>query len=125
MTESKSRKCLECNGKISGRMDKKFCGDDCRNAYNNRLNKDANNLMRNINNILRKNHRILKRLNPTGKKTVSLQKLSQAGFNLNYFTNQYKTQTGKTYHFCYDEGYLRLDANTFALVKRMDYVDPY
>lgn len=125
MKPTKARKCLDCGDKIIGRMDKKFCGDDCRNAYNNKLNKDSNNLMRNINNILRKNHRILKKLNPTGKKTISLQKLLQAGFNLNYFTNLYTTKTGKVYHFCYDQGYLRLDENTFALVKRKEYVDPY
>jgi len=118
------RKCLECESKISGRIDKKFCGDDCRNSYNNRLNKDSNNLMRNINNILRKNHRILVKLNPTGKKTIKLSQLQQAGFNLTYFTNLYKTKQGKVYHFCYDQGYLQLDADTFALVKRKEYVDP-
>jgi len=119
------RKCLECKEKLSGRIDKKFCDDDCRNTYNNRLNSDTNNLMRNINNTLRKNHRILRKLNPTGKKTISAQKLHQAGFNFHYFTNQYITKAGKVYHFCYDEGYLRLDERTYALVKRKEYVDPY
>lgn len=119
-----SRKCLECEEKLFGRIDKKFCGDDCRNSYNNRLNKDTNNLMRNINNILRKNHRILRKLNPTGKKTIAGQKMHQAGFNFNYFTNIYTTKAGKVYHFCYDEGYLQLDEKTYALVKRKEYVAP-
>ncbi|NNE28961.1 MAG: hypothetical protein HKN16_04970 [Saprospiraceae bacterium] len=122
---TKSRKCLECGIKISGRIDKKFCGDDCRNVYHNKQNKDSTNLMRNINNTLRKNHRILKKLNPTGKTKVNLTTLSRAGFNLHYFTNQYRTKAGKVYHFCYDQGYLQLDDETFALVKRMDFVDPY
>jgi hypothetical protein len=34
--------------------DKKFCSDGCRNAYNNKINKDSNNYMRNTNNKLRK-----------------------------------------------------------------------
>ena len=119
-----ARKCLECKVKISGRSDKKYCSDDCRNSYNNRLNRDSNNLMRNINNILRKNHRILKRMNPNGKRKVSGRKLHEAGFNFNYFTNLYMTKAGKVYHFCYDQGYLALSNDTYALVERMDYVDP-
>ena len=53
------KKCPECGEKIIGREDKKFCSDYCRNAFNNRLNKDSKNLIRNINNRLRKNYRIL------------------------------------------------------------------
>jgi hypothetical protein len=40
----------------------KFCSDGCRNAYNNKINKDSTNFMRNINNKLRKNYRILSAL---------------------------------------------------------------
>lgn len=120
----KKRTCLQCSDELVGRSDKKFCGDDCRSAYNNKLNKDSTNLMRNINNILRKNHRILKKLNPTGKTKITVNKLHQAGFNLNYFTNQYITKAGKVYHFCYDQGYLKLNENSYALVKRMDFVSP-
>ena len=52
------KQCLECDNEIKGRIDKKFCSDYCRNAYNNKLNKDSNNLVRNTNNRLRKNYRI-------------------------------------------------------------------
>ncbi len=31
------RVCPVCGEKISGRIDKKFCSDDCRSFYNNRL----------------------------------------------------------------------------------------
>jgi hypothetical protein len=34
----------------------KFCSDVCRNAYNNKINKDSTNFMRNVNNKLRKNY---------------------------------------------------------------------
>ena len=65
-----SKNCLECNEKIIGREDKKFCSDGCRNAYNNKMNKDQNNLMRNINNKLRKNYRILCELTQTEKEKL-------------------------------------------------------
>jgi len=48
------RYCLECGEPLIGRSDKKFCDDQCRNAYNNKLNRDHINLYRNINNKLRK-----------------------------------------------------------------------
>ena len=34
---SKQRECLECSTALMGRVDKKFCNDQCRNSYNNRL----------------------------------------------------------------------------------------
>ena len=35
------KQCPECGGNIIGREDKKFCSDYCRNAYNNKVNKDS------------------------------------------------------------------------------------
>lgn len=79
--------CLECGEKIIGRSDKKFCNDACRNAYNNKQNKDSNNLMRNVNNKLRKNYRILSEVNTDGKTKISRTKLDGLGFDFEYFTN--------------------------------------
>ena len=79
--------CLECGEKIIGRSDKKFCNDACRNAYNNKQNKDSTNLMRNINNKLRKNYRILTEVNIDGKTKVAKSKLDSLGFDFDYFSN--------------------------------------
>ena len=48
------KECLECGTKLMGRADKKFCNDQCRNSYNNNINKDANEYVRRVNVILRK-----------------------------------------------------------------------
>lgn len=109
---------MECGEKIVGREDKKFCSDYCRNAFNNKLNKDSNNLVRNVNNSLRKNYRILQELNPEEKTKTSKSKLLAKGFNFDYFTNIYTTKTGTVYYFVYDQGYLPLDGDYYALVKR-------
>lgn len=111
--------CIECGEKIVGRTDKKFCSDYCRNAYNNNLNKDRKNLVRNINNLLRKNYRILEELNPTDKTKTSKSKLLAKGFNFEYFTSTYTTKAGNTYYFIYDQGYLPLEGDFYALVKRI------
>lgn len=112
------KSCLECNEKIIGREDKKFCNDGCRNAYNNKINKDSTNYMRNINNKLRKNHRILMELNVEGKTRTSRAKLVSKGFDFDFITNVLNTKTGNVYHFVYDQGYMALENDYYILVKK-------
>lgn len=112
------KNCLECNEKIVGREDKKFCSDGCRNAYNNKMNKDSTNLMRNINNKLRKNYRILADLNPEGKSKTTRSKLLGKGFDFEFFTSIYTTKTGNVYYFLYDQGYMAIENEGFVLVKK-------
>lgn len=114
--------CLECKEPIKGRSDKKFCSDACRNSYNNKFNKDSTNLMRSVNRTLRKNRLILKHLNPNGKGKTRKSTLIQNGFDFTYHTNVYSTKTGKTYYFCYEQGYLILENDYIALVERQEYV---
>lgn len=113
-----TKTCLECGEKIVGREDKKFCSDACRNAYNNKINKDSTNFMRNINNKLRKNYRILSELNIEGKAKTTRAKMLSKGFDFDFFTNILQTKTGNTYYFLYDQGYLPLDNDFYMLVKK-------
>lgn len=117
------KNCLECENKMFGRHDKKFCSDQCRNIYNNRMNSDSNNYIRNVNNILRKNRRIMVKLNPNDKTKVPGTRLREKGFDFNYHTNTYTTKAGATYYFCYEYGYLALDKDYYALVKRQEWAD--
>lgn len=112
------KKCLECGTKLIGRIDKKFCNDYCRNAYNNKKNRASKNIIRNTNNLLRKNYRILEKINPNQKTKTTKDNLLRKGFNFNYFTSIYKTKSGKVYYFVYDQGYLPLGDKYFAIVKR-------
>lgn len=110
--------CLECGDRIIGRSDKKFCNDACRNTYNNSQNKDTSNLMRNINNKLRKNFRILCKLDfVDGKAKTTKQRLSNNGFDFNYFTNFKVYKNGSEYRFVYDIGYKLLDDDWVLIVK--------
>ena len=110
--------CLECDEKIIGREDKKFCSDGCRNSYNNKINKDSNNYMRNINNKLRKNYRILLSINTEQKIKTSKAKLLSKGFDFEFFTNILHTKSGNTYYFLYDQGYMLLEHDYIVLVKK-------
>ena len=112
--------CLDCGVKIIGRADKKFCSDQCRVTYNNKLNSDETNYMRNVNNVLRKNRRIMIDLNTTGKSRVSREKLQEKGFDHNIFTSIYTTKEGAIYHYCYEQGYLQVDKNWYLLVVKKE-----
>lgn len=110
--------CLECDEKIVGREDKKFCSDGCRNSYNNKMNKDSSNFMRTVNNKLRKNYRVLSELNPERTRKISRGKLLSKGFEFEFFTNLLQTKTGNTYYFVYNQGYLHLNNDFYMLVKK-------
>ncbi|GAB4316337.1 MAG: hypothetical protein Kow00127_07730 [Bacteroidales bacterium] len=116
------RKCPECGFEIIGRADKIFCSDQCRNNYNNRLRRDTDAYVRKINHILRTNRRILAGLNPNGKARVHRKFLAEKGFNFDYFTSTYTTKSGKTYYFCYEQGYLPdAEDDYLTLVIHWDY----
>lgn len=111
--------CLECGKKLVGRADKKFCEDYCRNAYNNKINKDSKNLIRNINNRLRKNYRVLDSFTLTeGKTKTTRTRLIDKGFDFEFITSNYTTKKGTNYFFVYDLGYLPLDNDYYMIVKR-------
>lgn len=112
------RVCLDCNEVIKGRTDKKFCDDQCRSNYNNKLKSETCGIVKTIDQILKKNRKIIEKLTPEGKSKVSLKKILDAGFNINYHTHLYHTKTGNTYTFCYEFGYLSLDNDMVLLVKR-------
>lgn len=114
------RDCKECGKILKGRLDKKFCDDYCRNAYNNKLNSEQNNCIRNINNILRKNRRLLSAgIDPgTIKSKCSRKALADSGFQFQYYTHQFINGKGQSYFFCYEYGYLALDEEWLLIIKR-------
>ncbi len=118
------RQCLVCSTAYRGRADKKFCSDQCRSSYHNRRNSPTNNLMRRINAILLRNRRVLARLHAAGATRISRRELLDRGFVFEYFTNEYRTGAGKSYRFCYDQGYRILETGQILLVLRREYVDP-
>src|SRR5215203_3510272 len=112
-----SRSCIFCGNKISGRTDKKFCNDYCRNAYNNQLKSVNSLVVRNINNALLKNRRILETVLGAEKMVRQpKEKLLNQGFSFKYSTHNYTNQKGNVYFFCYEYGYLPLEHDWFLIV---------
>lgn len=119
MPEPSERACLDCGKPVSGRRDKKFCDDQCRNNYYNRAHGETSEEFKAINLILKKNRKILEDLlPPDGKAKVSSKTLTDKGFNHTYLTHTYTTQAGSVYRYCYEYGLLPLEGDYFLIVKR-------
>lgn len=117
-TVAEKKQCLFCNKKISGRTDKKFCNDYCRNVYNNQVNGFSNNTIRNINNIMGKNRRILNAYVKDGEMArIKKDEIVSEGFRFKYFTNIQETKTGATLFCCYDVGYICLDEENVLITR--------
>jgi hypothetical protein len=110
---------------MAGRIDKRFCSDQCRAMAHNRQRQknQGEQMVRRINLVLRRNRALLRHLSPQGKSTVSRQFLEQAGFAFGYHTNLYRTQRGNTYTFCYDYGYLLLPEEKVLIVNWQPYME--
>lgn len=114
------RQCQQCGEALVGRIDKKFCSDYCRNAFNNTVDRESKNMIRNVNNRLRKNYRILTDLNTHGKTKVTRNKLLDAGFNFTLCTSFYRTKAGKTYAYIYDQGYVQIEEERYLLIEKTE-----
>jgi hypothetical protein len=110
------RACEECGAPLRGRIDKRFCSDQCRSTHNNRRNWEPNRYVREINTVLRRNRRILDSLNPGGKVKVAAARLKERGFDFRYHTTVSHVREGGLCYYCYDQGYVPLEKNYYLLL---------
>ena len=117
-----TRACLTCGTMLRGRIDKKFCDDYCRSAYNNNLNRvdKGLNFIRRVNIVLRNNRRILEELLPNGNEnaTITKDRLTKKGFNFNVITSAYSNNQGAVCYFCYEYGYVSIENEWLHIIKR-------
>lgn len=124
--------CLQCDKPITGRIDKKFCDDQCRNSYNNQNKRADEKLIQEVNRLIRRNRRILKSLCPIGKATVRKDVLDALGYDYRYFSNIYKSSQNQVYYINYDYAFSPIkqeDRKTgemvhkAVIVQKQDYFD--
>jgi hypothetical protein len=112
--------CLQCGKPLrSGRSDKKFCNEGCRNLYHNMEKMGENEEIKKINQALKDNRRILKKIlgNKTAE-TITHEQLLKEGFELDYHTHFVITIHQKNeYTFCYNYGYRRLEDVKYKVIK--------
>lgn len=113
------RKCLECFEQLRGRSDQKFCSDQCRSAYNNKLYIESNNIINAVNRILKKNYFILSTLITEGKTIANKSDLQKKGYRFDHFTCTSTARNSRTNYYCYDQGFREQENNKVTLVRRI------
>lgn len=114
-------KCIQCKRVMTGRSDKKFCDDGCRNSYHNRRYGRKTMSIKQVNSILRKNRRILQVFIP-GKEVIQVPKrsLESKGFDFRFFTGM-EQKGKKTLMYCYDVGYTVAEDGLCEMVPNMTF----
>lgn len=111
--------CQECGEVVLGRVDKKFCSDNCRSSYNNKRRIINQTNVKKVNMILVRNRSILYELSTRFKEDtlVTTFQLKMMGFDFAFFTHQTTDRRGKTMFYCYDFGYQPLQGNKLKIIK--------
>ena len=109
------RVCLDCGAKLLGRSDKKFCSDQCRNNYNNRLNRDQNNYVRNVHAQLRRNRKILSDLLEDGHHRIHRDALMLRDTTSLFYPPR-RDHEGLKWSYCFEYGFR--EARTVILILR-------
>lgn len=99
------RKCLRCGAPLKGRMDKKFCSDECRTDYHNDLRRLREKGLREVNGILSHNWRLLSSQLRDGRDRVSMAELASHDFNFDIYTTSRKVFPGRRIYACYNLAY--------------------
>ena len=117
--------CLNCDKKLAGRRDKKFCDAQCKAEYHNKNKSFGELYISSSQSITRHNRRILKTLCPEGKATVRKEVLDNMGFDYRYFSGLYKT-SANLYYLAYDYAFAPIferGVEKALIVQRQDYMD--
>jgi len=103
------RKCLWCNEHIlEGRSDKFFCNPKCKNALNNKKNKEKNLVFKQTDKYLHRNWEILDELYSLseGEKYIDRLLLTTKAFRTIYFTGmEREPTTGVIKYIVYNYSY--------------------
>lgn len=110
------KRCPNCNKIITGRTDKVFCDDKCRNNFYYKFNSEQKTFIRSVNKKLLKNRGIMKAINPSGRTSVPKHYLEEQGFDFSFFTGIHITKKGRPYYLVYDQAFSFDDDDRVSLV---------
>lgn len=109
--------CLECGDRIRyGRIDKKFCCDDCRVRYYNAAAKIGRSFRRRVFSILTRNYEVLETLLKAGVDSIDIIDLAAMGFSPDFVTSH--TRSGKHNEYgCFDIKYIMTRTRVYSISK--------
>lgn len=99
------RTCIRCGKPYRGRIDKKFCCDECRTDYHNQLRRERERGLRAVNRILASNWKILSAQLRAGHSKVPVAELAGMNFNFEIYTGSRRWLPGRRTFWCYNCAY--------------------
>lgn len=115
--ENNECNCLYCNSPIYGRLDKKFCNNDCKYKFNNLTKRHRKEMYNEDILLLKKNYSILERLLQANLKSARLDELDALGFNAYYCTYAIRQNNYRICH-CYDIEYRISRSKIYNITRR-------
>ena len=116
--------CLECGDEIHyGRPDRKFCCENCKNAYHNRKARNSRITRLKVMHALDKNHGILEKLLKLGIDSIDLLELKHLGFDMSYSTSYRRVRCHDEY-CCFDIRYIMTPTKICAVSKVQSSIGP-
>lgn len=101
--------CENCGRELFGRIDKRFCNDNCRNEFNRKKKQQeiqkANESMPEILKIIKRNYEILLSFGAIEEGSeifIPKETLLKKGFNFRFFTS---IDERKKYFYCFERGW--------------------
>jgi hypothetical protein len=109
-----TRNCQYCDKPLSGRSDKTFCDDSCRNNFNKQKRKaekvQPHPSAKAIFRIIIRNYEILKSTHAASQADDDLfvffhEKEMDPEFNPNFYTSIHYLNQSELWYFCFDQGW--------------------
>ena len=104
--------CENCGRELFGRIDKRFCNDNCRNDFNRKKKQQdiqkANENIPEILKIIKRNYEILLSFGAIEEGSeifLPKETLLKKGFNFKFFTS---IDSKKEYQYCFERGWREL-----------------
>jgi len=112
-------KCKICKAVLKGRKGKLFCSVMCKNIYHLKLREVTKKQAFAIDRHLHRNRSIL--LEIMGKKGTKLKVprilLAEKKFHFKYMTHYHINSQRKTFHYCYDFGWMEFSDDEILIVR--------
>ncbi len=115
--------CLHCQDSFRGRSDKKFCGDYCRNTYNNHQKAHLLTHKKTVLQRLQRNYEVLARYFPDETSSpirIKKQKLINEGFNWIYCTETRRSLNRIQVFGCFEFKYFLLNDQHVIIMRDND-----
>ena len=107
--------CLECGEPLLGRSDKKFCNEECRNAYHSHRRSEARQRRHSTMMVLSSNYSILDNMLRLNKTSCPMGSLKAMGFDPELVTHKGEKVGRHIEYRCFDLAYCLTPVKLFTL----------